>query len=181
MVVPSTPRDVLGLFRSCRDLEDPVLFVEHILLYGTRGEVPDTSEKIPLGLADIKRSGSDISIISYSRMVQVSEAAAELLSQDGIDAEVIDLRSLRPLDIATLVESAKKTHNVLVVEEAPQLGGFAGEIVANVQQEAFDYLDAPVGRIAGEEVPIPYSHPLEQISIPDPQRVAQAARNILER
>ena len=181
VVVPSTPRDVLGLFRSCRDLEDPVLFVEHILLYGTRGEVPDSSEKIPLGLADVKRSGSDISIISYSRMVQVSEAAAELLSQDGIDAEVIDLRSLRPLDISTLVESAKKTHNVLVVEEAPQLGGFAGEIVANVQQEAFDYLDAPVGRIAGEEVPIPYSHPLEQISIPDPQRVAQAARNILER
>ena len=114
-------------------------------------------------------------------MVQVSEAAAELLSQDGIDAEVIDLRSLRPLDIPTLVESAKKTHNVLVVEEAPQLGGFAGEIVANVQQEAFDYLDAPVGRIAGEEVPISYSHPLEQISIPDPERVARAARNILER
>ncbi len=181
VVVPSTPQDVLGLFRSCRDLEDPVLFVEHILLYGTRGEISENGEKIPIGLADVKRPGKDVTLISYSRMLQVCLEAAGQLAQDGIDAEVVDLRSLRPLDTETIVASAKKTHNVLVVEEAPQLGGFAGEVISQIQQEAFDYLDGPVGRLAGEEVPIPYSLPLEQLSIPNPERVAQAARNLLSR
>ena len=181
VVVPTTPSDVLGLFRSCRDLDDPVLFVEHIMLYSTRGEVNDNPVKIPIGLADVKREGQDISIISYSRMVQVSLAAADVLSNYGIDAEVIDLRCLRPLDIQTLVDSVKKTHNVLVVEEAPRLGGFAGEVIALVQQEAFDFLDGPIGRIAGEEVPIPFSYPLEQLAIPDVNTVARAACDVLGR
>ena len=181
VVVPTTPSDVLGLFRSCRDLNDPVLFVEHIMLYSTRGEVNDSPVKIPIGLADVKREGQDISIISYSRMVQVSLAAADVLSNYGIDAEVIDLRCLRPLDIQTLVDSVKKTHNALVVEEAPRLGGFAGEVIALVQQEAFDFLDGPIGRIAGEEVPIPFSYPLEQLSIPDVDTVARAACDVLGR
>mgnify|MGYP001220673460 CR=1 FL=1 len=181
VVVPTTPSDVLGLFRSCRDLDDPVLFVEHIMLYSTQGEVNDSPVKIPIGLADVKRAGQDISIISYSRMVQVSLAAADVLSNYGIDAEVIDLRCLRPLDIQTLVDSVKKTHNVLVVEEAPRLGGFAGEVIALVQQEAFDFLDGPIGRIAGEEVPIPFSYPLEQLAIPDVNTVARAACDVLGR
>ena len=181
VVVPSTPKDALGLFRSCRELLDPVMFVEHILLYSTRGEVPETAYKIPLGQADIKRPGSDVTIVSYSRMVQVSLDAAEELAQDGIQAEVVDLRTLRPLDAETVVNSVKKTHKALVVEETSKFGGFSGEVVSQLQEDAFEYLDAPVARVAGEEVPIPYSLPLEQLATPDAERVAQAVRNLVGR
>ena len=181
VVVPSTPQDALGLFRSCRELEDPVMFVEHILLYGSRGEVPDNGFKIPLGKADVKRPGGDVTIVSFSRMVQVSLAAAEELAQEGIQAEVIDLRTLRPLDSDTMVESVQKTHRAVVVEEASGLGGFGGEIASQIQERAFDYLDAPVRRVSGEEVPMPYSMPLERLAIPDAQRVAQAVREALDR
>jgi pyruvate/2-oxoglutarate/acetoin dehydrogenase E1 component len=181
VVVPSTPQDALGLFRSCRDLLDPVMYVEHILLYSSRGEVPDGDFKIPLGQAEVKRKGKDVTIISYSRMVQVSLDAAQQLAQEGIEAEVVDLRSLRPLDTETVVESVQKTHNALVVEETHKLGGFAGEVVSRIQEDAFDYLDAPVVRVAGEEVPIPYSMALEHLAIPDASRVAEAARQLLNR
>ncbi len=182
VVTPSTPRDVIGLFRTCRDLNDPVLFVEHILLYSTRGEAPETGDfRIPIGQADLRRTGKDITICGYSRMALIAEQAAELLAQDGIEADVIDLRCLRPLDVETLVNSVKKTHHALMVEETTRLGGFAGELVSQIQEQAFDYLDAPVGRIAGAEVPMPYSFPLEQLAIPDAQRVAAAARQILNR
>ncbi len=181
VVVPSTPQDALGLFRSCRELLDPVMFVEHILLYSTRGEVPENAYKIPLGQADIKRPGSDVTIVSYSRMVQVSLDAAEELAQDGIQAEVVDLRTLRPLDAETVVNSVKKTHKALVVEETSKFGGFSGEVVSQLQEDAFEYLDAPVARVAGEEVPIPYSLPLEQLATPDAERVAQAVRNLVGR
>lgn len=181
VVVPSTPKDALGLFRSCRELLDPVMFVEHILLYSTRGEVPENAYKIPLGQADIKRPGSDVTIVSYSRMVQVSLDAAEELAQDGIQAEVVDLRTLRPLDAETVVNSVKKTHKALVVEETSKFGGFSGEVVSQLQEDAFEYLDAPVARVAGEEVPIPYSLPLERLATPDAERVAQAVRNLVGR
>ncbi len=181
VVVPSTPQDALGLFRSCRELLDPVMFVEHILLYSTRGEVPENAYKIPLGQADIKRPGSDVTIVSYSRMVQVSLDAAEELAQDGIQAEVVDLRTLRPLDAETVVNSVKKTHKALVVEETSKFGGFSGEVVSQLQEDAFEYLDAPVARVAGEEVPIPYSLPLEQLATPDAERVARAVRNLVGR
>ena len=181
VVVPSTPQDALGLFRSCRESLDPVMFVEHILLYSTRGEVPENAYKIPLGQADIKRPGSDVTIVSYSRMVQVSLAAAEELAQDGIQAEVVDLRTLRPLDAETVVNSVKKTHKALVVEETSKFGGFSGEVVSQLQEDAFEYLDAPVARVAGEEVPIPYSLPLEQLATPDAERVARAVRNLVGR
>lgn len=181
VVVPSTPRDALGLFRSCRDLQDPVMYVEHILLYSSRGEVPEDGFKIPLGQAEVKREGKDITIVSYSRMVQVSLRAAEELAQEGIEAEVVDLRTLRPLDAETVVASVKKTHNALVVEETHKLGGFAGEVVSRIQEEAFDFLDSPVGRVAGEEVPVPYSMTLEPLAIPDAPRVAKAARQLLGR
>ena len=181
VVVPSTPQDALGLFRSCRELLDPVMFVEHILLYSTRGEVPENAYKIPLGQADIKRPGSDVTIVSYSRMVQVSLDAAEELAQDGIQAEVVDLRTLRPLDAETVVNSVKKTHKALVVEETSKFGGFSGEVVSQLQEDAFEYLDAPVARVAGEEVPIPYSLPLERLATPDAERVAQAVRNLVGR
>lgn len=179
VVVPATPQDALGLFRTCRELQNPVVFVEHILLYGTRGEVPASPYKIALGQADVKRAGTDVTIASYSRMVQISLAAAEQLAEEGIRAEVIDLRTLRPLDTDTVVESVRKTHHLVVVEETSQMGGFAGEVVSQVQRKAFDYLNAPIERVAGEEVPIPYSMPLERLAIPDAQRVAQAARRLL--
>jgi len=181
VVVPSSPGDVLGLFRACRELEDPVIFVEHILLYGTRGEAPDADYKIPLGQAAVARAGNDVTIISYSRMAQVSLAAAEQLAGQGIDAEVVDLRTLRPLDMDTVVESVKKTHRALVVEETSKMGGFAGEVSSQIQEAAFDFLDTPVRRLAGVEAPIPYSPPLEKIAIPDAASVAEAARQVLGR
>ena len=181
VVVPSTPEDVLGLFRSCRDLQDPVMFVEHIMLYSAIGEVPDSPFKIPLGQAAVRREGADVTIVSYSRMVQIALDAATLLTQEGIEAEVIDLRTLRPLDIETVVQSVRKTHRALIVEETHKFGGFAGEVATQVQQEAFDYLDGPVGRVAGEEVPMPYSRALEPLVIPDGQKVAAAVRRLMGR
>ena len=181
VAVPSSPQDVLGLFRSCRDLQDPVVFVEHILLYSTRGEVPDTNYKIPLGQAAVTRQGADITLVGYSRMSQVCLAAAEELSGQGISAEVVDLRTLRPLDIDTVAESVKKTHRAIVVEETSKLGGFGGEVVSQIQEEVFDYLDTPVRRIAGAEAPIPYAMPLEQIAIPSGATVAALAREVMGR
>tara|TARA_B100001142_G_scaffold297111_1_gene319286 strand:+ start:219 stop:1190 length:972 start_codon:yes stop_codon:yes gene_type:complete len=178
VVVPSTPEDALGLFRSCRELMDPVMFVEHILLYGSRGQVSE-GVKIPLGKADIKKEGSDVTIISYSKMVQNSLEAAAMLENDGINVEVVDLRTLRPLDVETIIKSVKKTHRAVVVEETTKFGGFAGEVVSIIQQEAFDYLDAPVERVAGEEVPIPYSMPLEKLAIPDTQRIVSAVKKLI--
>lgn len=180
VVTPATPRDVIGLFRTCRELNDPVLFVEHILLYGTRGDAPESGNfRIPIGQAEVRRTGKDITLCGYSRMALVAEQAADLLAQDGIAADVIDLRTLRPLDSATVVASVKKTHRALVVEETSRLGGFAGELVSQIQEDAFDYLDAPVGRVAGAEVPIPYSFPLEQAAIPNAQSIADAARRLV--
>jgi pyruvate dehydrogenase E1 component beta subunit len=179
VVVPSTPRDVLGLFRTCREKEDPILFVEHLLLYRVRGEVPDYAESIPFGEAEVKRAGTDVTIVSYSQMVHVSLVAADELAQEGIQAEVIDLRTLRPLDTDTVATSVQKTHNAVVVEEATGFGGFAGEIASQIYEKSFDDLDAPVARVAAAEVPIPYSMHLEKLAIPDPKRVANAVRVLL--
>ena len=180
VVTPSTPSDVIGLFRSCRELNDPVMFIEHILLYGTRGDAPDTGDfRVPIGQAEVRRNGTDITICGYSRMALIAQQAADILAQEGIEADVIDLRTLRPLDMQTVFNSVKKTHRALMVEETTRLGGFAGELVSQIQEETFDYLDAPVGRVAGAEVPMPYSFPLEQLAIPSAQTVAAAARKIV--
>jgi pyruvate dehydrogenase E1 component beta subunit len=182
VVTPATPRDVIGLFRTCRDLNDPVMFVEHILLYSTRGEAPDDAGfRIPIGQAEVRRVGKHITLCGYSRMALVAEQAADILAQEGIEADVIDLRCLRPLDMETVIDSVKKTHRAVMVEETTRLGGFAGELVSQIQEEAFDYLDAPVARVAGAEVPMPYSFPLEQLAIPDAQRIAAAARQLVNR
>ena len=179
VVVPSTPYDALGLFRSCREEEDPVIFVEHVLLYSSRGEVPEDRYTIPLGTAEVKRPGSDLTIVSYSRMVHVALEAAEQLAQEGTEAEVIDLRCLRPLDMETVLGSVRKTHRAVVVEEAWRTGGFGAEVVAQIQEYAFDYLDGPVARVGGRDVPMPYSRPLEQAAIPDSDRVVAAARALM--
>ena len=176
VVAPATPYDALGLMRACREEVDPVLFAEHIMLYSSRGEVPEEMFKVPLGEAEVKRRGSDLTIVSYSRMVLIALAAAQQLSEEGLEAEVIDLRTLRPLDMETVLESVRKTHRALMVEEVWKTGGFGAEVAAQIQEHAFDYLDAPVARLAGAEVPMPYSRPLEQAAIPDAQRVVSAAK-----
>ena len=181
VAVPATAYDALGLFRTCRDQMDPTLFVEHMLLYSTRSPVPEESYYVPLGVADVKRAGEDITIVSYSRMVQVALAAASMLGEEGIEAEVVDLRTLRPLDTETIFTSVKKTHRALVVEETWKTGGFGGEIAAQIQEETFDYLDAPVMRVAGEDVPTPYSSVLEQQAIPDASKVVATVHSMLGR
>ncbi len=179
VVVPSTPYDALGLFRSCRDLMDPIMFVEHILLYSSLGEVAEDHYKIPLGVADVKRPGSDVTIVTYSLMTQVALAAAAQLSDEGIEAEVVDLRTLRPLDMETVIQSVRKTHRAVIVEEGWKTGGVGAEVASQLQYCAFDYLDAPVERVAGDEVPMPYSQVLEKAAIPDSSRVAEAVKTVL--
>jgi pyruvate dehydrogenase E1 component beta subunit len=178
VVAPSTPYDALGLFRACRQTMDPILFVEHALLYSVKGEVPKEHFTVPLGKAEVKRPGKDITIISHARMLHTSLSAAETLSKEGIEAEVLDLRTMRPLDVESIVNSVKKTHRAVVVEETWKTGGFAAEIVSLIQENAFDYLDAPVLRVAGEEVPAPYSAPLENLAFPDPAKVVGTVRAV---
>ena len=179
VAVPATPYDALGLFRYSMQQEDPVIFVEHALLYGTRGEVPDEPYVIPFGKADVKRAGSDVTIVGYARMAVVAMRAAEELENRGISAEVVDLRTLAPLDANTVLESVRKTGRAVVVEETWYTGGFGATVVDLIQANAFDSLDAPVTRVAGEEVPMPYSRPLELASIPDDSRVVRAVEQML--
>ena len=171
VLTPSTPYDALGLLRASRKDLNPIVFAEHSMLYGTRGEVPEEYFEVPLGKAVVRRPGKDVTIIGYSRMAHIAEEAGDRLAEKGVDAEVIDLRSLRPLDTETLVESVKKTNRAVVVEEAWKFGGFSGEIASGIQEEAFDYLDGPVARVNGLDVPAPYNGTLEAATIPTAQRV----------
>jgi len=179
VVVPSTPYDAKGLLKSAINDGNPVIFVEHSLLYGMRGEVPAGEYTVPLGQAAVRREGSDISLISYSRMAHVALEAADRLAERGVSAEVIDLRSLRPLDVEALVASVRKTNRALVLEEAPKMGGFGGEVAATISDQAFDHLDAPVGWVGGEDVPMPYSKPLEALAIPNAQKVVEAVQRMM--
>lgn len=181
VAVPSTPYDALGLFRSSLQQEDPVIFVEHALLYSSRGEVPDEPYVVPFGKADIKRTGTDVTIVAYARMAMVAMRAAEELESRGISAEVVDLRTLNPLDGDTVAESVQKTNHAVVVEETWYTGGFGATVVGLIQERVFDYLNAPVARVAGVEVPMPYSRHLEQASIPDESRIIQAVESTLGR
>ena len=175
VAVPSTPYDALGLLRTSVKDENPVIYAEHALLYGVRGEVPDDWYEVPFGKAIVRRPGHDITVVSYSGMMRVAmQAAEELASRKGKEMEVIDVRTLRPLDMETIVESVKKTGRVVVVEEAWRTGGFGAEIASAVQEEAFDYLDGPVIRVGGTEVPTPYAKNLESMVFPSPDRVVEA-------
>ena len=175
VAVPSTPYDALGLLRSAVKTEDPIIYAEHALLYGVRGEVPNEWYEVPFGKAAVRRTGSDVTIIGYSRMAHVAgEAAKALEDGKGIDAEVIDLRTLRPLDVETVIESVKKTSRAVVVEETWRTGGFGAEIASTIQAEAFDYLDGPVVRVGGADVPTPYAGQLEAAAIPNAARVVAA-------
>lgn len=167
VVQPSTPYDAKGLLKAAMDDDNAVIFFEHKLLYGMKGEVPEESYSIPLGKADIKREGTDVTIVATSIMVHRALEAAEQLESEGISCEVIDPRTLVPLDEETIIESVKKTGRAVVVHEAVKRGGFGGEIVSVIQEsEAFDYLDAPIQRVGGLFVPIPYNTKLEKKAVP---------------
>jgi pyruvate/2-oxoglutarate/acetoin dehydrogenase E1 component len=175
VVSPSTPYDAKGLLKSCIRDDNPVIFIEHKLLYFTSGEVPEEDYTIPLQKAAIRREGEHITIVSYSNMALKCLEAAKRLEERGIHAEVIDLRTLSPLDMETVLGSVRKTHRLLVVHEACRTGGLGGEIAAQVAESAFDELDAPVGRVGSLDSPMPYSPALENMVIPTPDRIASAA------
>ncbi|HKT39323.1 MAG TPA: alpha-ketoacid dehydrogenase subunit beta [Ktedonobacterales bacterium] len=176
VVIPSTPADAKGLLISAIRDNNPVVFLEHKLLYRVKGAVPSGEYTIPLAKADIKRTGKDLTIIAWSIEAPRALAAAERLAQDGIDAEVIDPRTLRPFDEETIVVSARKTGKVLVVHEAVQMGGFGGEVVARIAaSEAFYYLDAPIRRLGGADTPIPYNPNLERAAVPQEDDIYAAA------
>jgi pyruvate dehydrogenase E1 component beta subunit len=172
VVMPSTPADAKGLLVSAIRDPNPVCFIEHKLLYKTKGHVPDGEITIPLGTAEVKRSGKDVTVVAGSIMLPRSLAAAERLTQSGIEVEVIDPRTLRPLDVNTIVGSVRKTGRLLVVHEACRTGGWAGEVIACVtDSEAFAYLDAPPRRLAGADIPIPYNRHLERAAVPQTEDI----------
>ena len=181
VVAPATPYDAKGLLKSAIRDDNPVIFLEHELLYSTRGGVPDEEYLVPIGKADVKREGSDVTIIAYLRMLNVSLAAAENLAKEGIQAEVIDIRSLRPLDVETLVRSLQKTHRAVIVVEGWRMCGMGAEIAAQLMEHAFDFLDAPVERLTSEDVPMPYAKKLERSALPDENKVAEAVRRVMGR
>ncbi len=180
VVAPSTAADAKGLLLSAIRDPNPVCFVEHKLLYKVKGEVPEGDYTIPIGLADIKHAGTDITVVSSGIMVQKSLAVAKKLNDEGISVEVLDLRTLRPMDTEAIIKSVKKTGRVLVVHEAVQTGGWAGEVMAVVSSsEAFDYLDAPMRRLAGKDVPIPYNRLLEAAAVPQEADIEAEIRAIV--
>lgn len=178
VVSPATPADAKGLLKSAIRDNNLIIFLEHEMLYGSKGEVPEEDYSIPLGLAEVKRPGKDVSLISYSRMLTLCINAADQLAGEGIDAEVVDVRTLRPLDDETILNSIKKTHKAIIVEEDWKSVGMGAEIATRIADKAFDYLDAPVMRIAMAEVPMPYSKPLEQMALPSVDQIVAAARQI---
>jgi pyruvate dehydrogenase E1 component beta subunit len=180
VVVPSTAYDAKGLLKSAIRDNDPVFFLENTLLYGEKGEVPEEEYVIPLGKADVKRQGTDLTIVSYGRPVIQSLAAAQLLEQEhDISVEVVDLRSIRPLDIDTVLASVKKTHRVLIVEEQKPFCGVGAQLAFMIQNEAFDELDAPIERLCTVDAPAIYSPPVEVEQLPNPQRILNAALKIV--
>jgi len=179
VVMPSTPADAKGLLKSAIRDDDPVIFMEQERMYGMKGEVPEDEDfTIPLGVADIKREGKDVTIVARSLTVPTALKAAEELEKQGVSCEVIDPRTIRPLDIDTIVESVKKTNRVVIAEESHPFCGVAAEISAEINERAFDYLDAPVKRVSGADVPMPYAKNLEQLAIPDVERIIAAVRDV---
>ncbi|MFQ5934535.1 MAG: alpha-ketoacid dehydrogenase subunit beta, partial [Dehalococcoidia bacterium] len=179
VVAPSNPYDARGLLKAALADPNPVMYVEHSLLYGFKGEVPEEEYQVPFGVADVKREGDDVTIVSYSRMLQVALRAAERLAEEGVEAEVVDLRSLRPLDTDTVVESVKKTSRAVVVEEGWRALGVGAEVSAQLHEKALEYLDAPVQRLSSADAPMPYSRPLELAAIPNEDRVVDAVHQLL--
>jgi pyruvate dehydrogenase E1 component beta subunit len=179
VVMPSTPADAKGLLKSAIRDDDPVIFLEQERMYGNKGEVPEDEDfTIPLGVADVKREGTDATIIARSLMVPVALKAAEELEKQGVSCEVVDPRTIRPLDIETIVNSVKKTNRVVIAEESHPFCGVGAELAAEIQVRAFDYLDAPIHRVSGADVPMPYAKNLEKLAIPDVEQIVKAVRAV---
>jgi pyruvate dehydrogenase E1 component beta subunit len=179
VVAPGTPADAKGLLKAAIRSDDPILFIEHATLYQTRGEVPDGDFVVPIGKSTVQRPGKDVTIITYSKMLEISQKAAEQLAAEGIEAEIVDLRTLRPLDMEPVIESVKKTNRAVVVEEGWKSFGVGSEVASRIYEEAFDHLDAPVKRVAQLEVPLPYNRNLEQLALPNPEWVVKAVKEVL--
>lgn len=180
VIAPATPHDAKGLLKSALRDRNPVMFIEAQLLYGTKGDVPDGDYTIPIGQAEVKRTGTDVTVVAYSKMLLLALEAAQDLACDDISVEVVDPRTLKPLDLECLVTSVKKTGRLVIVEEGWRFAGLGAQIAESVYAQAFDYLDAPIVRITGEEVPMPYARPLEDAAIPDRARIVAAVRKLLQ-
>ena len=179
VVSPSTPYDAKGLLKSAIRTDDPVLFIEHHTLYQIRGEVPTEEYVVPIGVSDIKRPGDAVTLVGYAQGLQVALEAAKQLATEGIEAEVVDLRSLRPLDMGPVLDSFRKTFRAVIVEEGYRTFSIGAEIAARLQEEGFDYMDAPVKRVAQLEAPLPYSRELEQSALINVDRVIAAVKEII--
>lgn len=180
VIVPSNPADAKGLLKSAIRDDDPVIFMESEQMYADKGPVPEGEYLMPIGIADIKKTGSHVTIVSFGKMMKVALKAAEILqSEQQINAEVIDLRTVRPIDYQTIIQSVKKTNRMVVVEESWPLGSIATEVAFKVQKDAFDYLDAPILRVMGADTPMPYAPTLIEEYLPNPTRVVQAVKKTL--
>lgn len=179
VVAPGTPYDAKGMLKAAIRLDDPVLFIEHSTLYQTRGEVPEDDYTVPIGKSKIQRPGRDVTIVTYSKMLDVSTKAADTLSKEGIEVEIVDLRSLRPLDMGPVLESFRRTNRAVIVEEGWRSFGVGSEVSARIYEQAFDYVDAPIKRVAQTEVPLPYNRALEQSALPQVDDVVKAVKEVL--
>jgi pyruvate dehydrogenase E1 component beta subunit len=181
VVVPATPADAKGLLKSAIRDNNPVVFIEGEMLYNTKGEVPEGEHVVPLGVADVKREGKDVTLVAYGKMVGLALKAAEELAKDGVSAEVVDPRTIRPLDVATIAASVRKTNRCVIVEEGWPFAGVGAQVVDDIQREAFDWLDAPILRVTGADVPMPYNKQLEKLAKPDVPKVVAAVNRVLYR
>jgi len=181
VVVPSNPYDAKGLLKSSIRDDDPVIFMESELMYSDKGEVPDEEYLLPIGVAEIKKEGSDVTLVSFGKMMKIALEAAEILEKDGVSIEVIDLRSVRPIDYEAMVSSVKKTNRLVIVEEAWPLSSIASEITYHIQKYAFDYLDAPVARVNNMDVPLPYAPTLIEVILPNVKRTLESVNKVLYR
>ena len=179
VVSPGTPHDAKGLLKAAIRSDDPVLYIEHATLYQTRGEVPEGEVLEPIGVSKVQRPGRDVTIVTYSKMLQLSLQAAEQLAAEGVEAEVVDLRTLRPLDMGPVLDSFRRTNRAVIVEEGWRSFGVGAEVASRMYEEAFDYVDAPIRRVAQKEVPLPYNHQLEQAALPQVDDIVRAVREVL--
>ena len=179
VIVPSNPYDCKGLLKSAIRDNDPVIFMESEQMYGDKGEVPEGEYLLPIGVADVKRKGTDVTIVSFGKIIKIAFEAADILAKEGISCEIIDLRTVRPIDYATVIESVKKTNRLVCLEEAWPLGSIATEITYKVQQEAFDYLDAPIKRITTLDTPAPYAPTLLKVWLPQLEQVLDAVKSVM--
>ncbi len=179
VVAPGTPEDAKGLLKTAIRTNDPVLFIESATLYQLKGEVPEGENLIPIGKSKVQRPGKDVTVVTYSKMLETSLKAADKLAQEGIEAEVVDLRTLRPLDLEPVIASFKKTNRAVIVEEGWKSFGVGAEVATRIYEEAFDYLDAPIQRVAQKEVPLPYNRTLEQYALPQVEDVVKAVKEVV--